>query len=703
MKRYDRYATYAITIPVITTTSLLSGTQGAAYFVQLQATLGTAPFVWTFTGNLDPGLTLSPSGIISGVPNTVATNNLTVTVTDANGKSASMKLPLTINQSNSPAVATASLPAGKVAVVYTPSALAASGGVPPYSWSVIGTLPNGMSLSTAGVLSGTPLAAQIDNLTFKVTDSVGNSGTAPLTLTIAANPPVITTASLPNGSTGNSYSATLQATGGVAPITWSATGSLDAGLSLKAATGVISGTPVNAETDSLVVKATDASGVASSTATLTLTVVQTLGNPSVVPSVVAIAGNGQITANFGTPISNGGTSITGYTARLNGVGTGVSITGATPQPISVPAPSGTAAFVTVHAFNSVGVGLDGTSNTVTPTGGTQTKAQNILANLTGLNTGTSKRVYSGQYTIYSGTTVASAEALITPLQAQTGKLPAMLGVCLNYVGNNGAQPISVMETLVAWWWAQNGFVVMTPDTGLPTTNTGPCLDHGATPGGVQTSAANFKKIGTPGDPFNGYWHAQLDLYAAELLKITANGNVVLFKPFIELDGNWNWYGAQNAADFIALWKDTYTYLMVTKGLAGKILMVFNLNNFAAPWTTYYPGDAWVDILSFDIYTTSAAGIVQFAQSSGNQYAGMTATGKPVIIGEIGMSGSPPSLANGPTLDNSQIISAIKSSLPNIVGYMVWDQGFEITHQNGASVLLNDAWSANLSDIPAGLN
>jgi hypothetical protein len=51
--------------------------------------------------------------------------------------------------------------------------LTARGGVTPYKWSHTGTLPKGLHLSSAGVLSGTPTTrvTKTYNFTIKVTDS----------------------------------------------------------------------------------------------------------------------------------------------------------------------------------------------------------------------------------------------------------------------------------------------------------------------------------------------------------------------------------------------------------------------------------------------------------------------------------------------------------------------------------------------------
>lgn len=74
----------------------------------------------------------------------------------------------------------------------------------------------------------------------------------------AIAPLAVTTASLPGGTLGSTYSTTLAASGGTPPYTWSvSSGSLPPALSLNASTGVISGTPVLAGTFAFTVQATD--------------------------------------------------------------------------------------------------------------------------------------------------------------------------------------------------------------------------------------------------------------------------------------------------------------------------------------------------------------------------------------------------------------------------------------------------------------
>jgi hypothetical protein len=77
---------------------------------------------------------------------------------------------------------------------------------------------------------------------------------------LAPAPLGITTASLPDGTVNEPYSATLQATGGTLPYTWAITGGLPAGLSLNASTGEIFGDPTAEGPQTFTVTVTDDSG-----------------------------------------------------------------------------------------------------------------------------------------------------------------------------------------------------------------------------------------------------------------------------------------------------------------------------------------------------------------------------------------------------------------------------------------------------------
>ncbi|HXW55877.1 MAG TPA: putative Ig domain-containing protein, partial [Candidatus Cybelea sp.] len=246
----------------ITTSSLPSGTQGAAYSATLAASGGTSPYTWSETGALPAGVSLSASGVFSGTPTASGTFSFTVQVKDSSSpaQTATANLSISIGTTAAPlAISTSSLPSGTQGAAYS-ATLAASGGTSPYTWSETGALPAGVSLSASGVFSGTPTASGTFSFTVQVKDSSSQTATTKLSISIGTTtaPLAISTSSLPSGTQGAAYSATLAASGGTSPYTWSETGALPAGVSLSAS-GVFSGTPTASGTFSITVQVKDSS------------------------------------------------------------------------------------------------------------------------------------------------------------------------------------------------------------------------------------------------------------------------------------------------------------------------------------------------------------------------------------------------------------------------------------------------------------
>jgi hypothetical protein len=291
----------------VATTSLPNGTVGTAYSQSLLTGGGVSPFTWIVvsgSGSLPSGLALSSSGVISGTPSAAGTFHFTVQATDAGGRTATGALSILIGGGATPlTITTASVPNGQLTVSYSQT-LAASGGVAPYTWSIAsGTLPQGLTLSSNGTLTGTPAGSLgISSFTVQVADSSPTHLTAQkaFTIDIALTLTITTIGPLPNGIVSVAYSQTLAASGGTTPYTWSiASGTLPPGLQLSGA-GVISGTPTATGTSQFTVMVTDASAeTARQALSITITTLSiTTGNLS---ATVGTAFSQTLAASGGTP------------------------------------------------------------------------------------------------------------------------------------------------------------------------------------------------------------------------------------------------------------------------------------------------------------------------------------------------------------------------------------------------------------------
>jgi hypothetical protein len=303
---------------LITTTSpITSGQLNVVYSTTLAATGGTTPYSWSVSaGALPGGLTLSSAGLLSGTPTAAGTFNFTAKVIDAAARTKTAPLQFLIAPASLMITTASPLTSGQVNVAYS-TALAATGGTTPYTWTVsAGAPPGGLTFSNAGVLSGTPTGGGTFNFTAKVTDAAARTATAPLQIVIAPAPLMIITSSLPNGQVSTAYSATLVATGGNVPYTWTLTsGTLPMGLLLNASTGTVSGTPTQAVASTpLTFQVTDSTSPTALTqnANLTLTVSRSVSNISVTLTPkrggVAIAQQLPFTATVANDVGSAGVS-----------------------------------------------------------------------------------------------------------------------------------------------------------------------------------------------------------------------------------------------------------------------------------------------------------------------------------------------------------------------------------------------------------
>ncbi|MCB1688203.1 MAG: hypothetical protein KDI33_06950 [Halioglobus sp.] len=244
----------------IATTSLPAAAEGEPYTAILEANGGQGDYMWTLVDDGGTGLDLRDDGILSGTGPAEGDYAVTVSVTD-NTRTVTSALSLAVNPDPSPlTITTTSLPGATEDVRYA-AVLEATGGTENYTWSLVSGGGSGLTLTPAGVLSGTPTAPGTFGITFEVNDGENIvEGSATVTVSAAAAAPAltITTQTLPN-ATGPNYIATLAASGGVQPYIWTLPNDGGTGFTMSTS-GVLSGTTPAPGTYTLLVSVTDDDG-----------------------------------------------------------------------------------------------------------------------------------------------------------------------------------------------------------------------------------------------------------------------------------------------------------------------------------------------------------------------------------------------------------------------------------------------------------
>lgn len=334
---------------------------------------GWPPFTFDISvGSLPLGLTLhATEGTITGTPATQANYTATLRVTDAEGSTDTMAV--NINVQGDVTIAGGIPALGTTTVAFTGDNLSVSGGLAPYTWSIsAGALPTGLSMNTStGDITGTPTVAGAYAFTIRATDANGSYDEHADTVTVAAAP--VLSGNLPDSTNGSPYSQALTRTGGHSAFTYEiSAGALPTGLSIAAATGIISGTPTVNGAYSFTVKVTDADGN-----------IDTHADAITVYAAVALSGD--YAANTEAPYSTGADP-TAYSSSGVSVSGGKSpivwsLAGGTlPPGLLVSAGSGTLAGDTEYISEASGLGYTDYNFTVRATdalGSTDTLSQTV--------------------------------------------------------------------------------------------------------------------------------------------------------------------------------------------------------------------------------------------------------------------------------------------------------------------------------------
>jgi len=255
-----------------------NGTVGTPYSFQFVGRNGCPPYKFVISsGGLPPGLTMSDEGLVSGTPTTAGSFGFWVEIRDTgcpapgsscppNGVSCSPKSerPFTIAIAAKLLVATNSLPDAPINQPYAQQLSATGGSVS--SWSLAsGALPDGLTLSAGGLISGTPTKPGSFTFTVRANGSP-NSDQKTLSIFVAAplalgGPTGAAPKSQPvpvNAKIATPFAWGVKATGGRAPYTYSST-PLPAGLVLNP-DGTVTGTPTAASSGLVTFTVTDVLG-----------------------------------------------------------------------------------------------------------------------------------------------------------------------------------------------------------------------------------------------------------------------------------------------------------------------------------------------------------------------------------------------------------------------------------------------------------
>jgi hypothetical protein len=217
-----------------------TGLKGKAYSFTYTATGNPTPAFTVTSGTLPGGLTLSGAGVLSGTPTATGTFKGTVSASNSISPNATQNFSIVIEAAptitNGPPPATG-LKGQAYSFTYT-----ATGNPAPAFTVTSGALPGGITLSSAGVLSGTPTAGGTFKGTVSASNGVSPNATQNFSIVIDAAPAITNGPPPATGLKGKAYSFTYTVTGNPAPAFTVTSGALPTGLTLSSA-GVLSGTP----------------------------------------------------------------------------------------------------------------------------------------------------------------------------------------------------------------------------------------------------------------------------------------------------------------------------------------------------------------------------------------------------------------------------------------------------------------------------
>lgn len=263
---------------------------------------------------------------------------------------------------------------------------------------------------------------------------------------------------------------------------------------------------------------------------------------------------------------------------------------------------------------------------------------------------TGSGVVSGQF-IEKGTMLGGVNACVTATGHQPGML---LGDMWGY-DNTGPAQSGANSYLLDQWKKKGlvGYILSIPS---------PAGGGGSASG----NAPNPTNLVTPGTAVNTQFNTTIDQICGVLKDLQTSGvGAVCIRPFHEMNGNWFWWGTQNftPSQFIAMWRYFYNRVVTTNGLT-NLVWCYTINaGISSLPDNRYPGDAYVDIVGYDLYSSDPGGDTADYNTMLSTYPN-----KPLWMSEFGPNGPG---AGDPSFDLSILTNALKNNLPKVVLWIEW--------------------------------
>jgi hypothetical protein len=306
----------------ISPTTLPGGTANQSYQASFTASNGSGNYTFSVSsGSLPPNLTLTPAGVLGGTPTTAGSYTFTIQASDTNdpGLTGTRQYTLTVAPAAALTLGPQALPLATAKDAYGPLTFSATGGYGSYTFALAtgSTLPAGLTLTSGGILRGTPTVAGTYTFTITVKDKRRPALTGSEQVTLTVNPAItVMPATLPAATVTNAYSRQFLAAGGsgmgynfaIAPGS-----SLPEGLTLTSA-GLLSGTPTVSGRFTFTVLVTDSNGATGrKTYTLLIDPALTISPTSLPPA--------QVGTPYSEALTAAGGSGTGYVFKAHGLPT----------------------------------------------------------------------------------------------------------------------------------------------------------------------------------------------------------------------------------------------------------------------------------------------------------------------------------------------------------------------------------------------